>query len=196
MSTEEEAIAKVRARVVAWNEHETKRAAWIAAEPNPRMVECVAMTDARRAALDLGPLPTAGELALLARSDRLEALEKAILSSAGDEVQRECARMAMEGIAYCAKTGRLQGVATFGGAHLAQSKALADLRFVALRLADVGWDHGDDCEHRNCPDAESCADGSDDEDCEAPGVKCACYVADIENLIKLARGEAGEKEGG
>lgn len=197
---DEDEIAKVRARVVAWNAHEAKRAAWIAAAPNPRIVESIAMTDARHAALDLGPLPTAGELALLARSDRLEALEKAILSSAGDDAQRDGARTAVVILEW--RMWVSGDAIALAAAYLAQGKALADLRAGVLELVGLAWSHDATCEHANCEDPDNCADGFHASDgCDAgpgdssPHKPCACYVADIDNLIKLAHGEAGEKEG-
>jgi hypothetical protein len=72
---------------------------------------------------------------------------------------------------------------------------LCVLRCAALKVSRPTWRHAAECEHRDCPLRGSCSDGNSGDDCDAPGKPCACYVADVEALVGLARGTATKEEG-
>ena len=103
----------------------------------------------------------------LALFDRLDALEKAILSSAGDEAQREAAIDSTVAINFEPAHRPLRKLAS---AYLAQSKALADLRDAALKLGGTRCMHTAECKSHG-----------------GPTVPCDCYVNDVDNLLVLAK---------
>lgn len=209
MITDEQSIESIRARVVAWAEYDRLVKvsdavdARTSADDERDIPERAAAVDAFDAQGDiaeaLGPRVGHDEiLFLLAKADRLEALEKAILSSAGDEAQREAAIAALTILnepEFWSKSSR-----NLASTYLAQGKALADLRSAVLKAKDVltFLAHEEDCGHVDCTDPEKCQDGTEGDErvCDDVGVPCSCGVLAAENLMKLARGEAATKEGG
>jgi len=76
------------------------------------------------------------------------------------------------------------------------AESIVPLRMAALKIAKPTWAHSEECSHHNCDEPGWCADGHvmpddpDVEDCNSPGKKCECYVADVDALVALARGTA------
>ncbi len=109
----------------------------------------------------------------IALLDRLAALERAILSSAGDEAQRDAVAIATIVVERTAAINFTHWSQHLAAAFLAQSKALADLRAAVLKLYVEDIIHANDCGQYR-PAASP----------------CDCYVTDIEALVSLVRGPA------
>ena len=79
-----------------------------------------------------------------------------------------------------------------------QDDEIAKLEAEVARLKAFELEHTEDCEHYACTDPDQCQSGTEGDVslCRNVGIPCSCGVIGAIDLVRMARGEAGEKEEG